>query len=155
MRFALRWTLVFPINTHIHCRHRIHKSIPKIHPHTESFCLKHNHFWRWYKAEMKMGRSRRSWGIYSGSKVLLCLCQQGGDTFLSVGNLYFIFYRRVQWAYCLLDNCTFPDRSTAAPSHTSVLSKHQLLYTEHLYYSSRGSSALLKGILTLITVCWP
>lgn len=58
----------------------------------------------------------------------------------------FIFHRRVQLAHSLLNNT--PDRSTAAHSHTSQLSKCQLLYTEHLNYSSWVSSALLKGTLT-------
>lgn len=58
----------------------------------------------------------------------------------------FIFHRRVQWAHSLLNNT--PDRSTAAHSHTSELSKCQLSYTEHLNYSSWESSALLKGTLT-------
>lgn len=54
---------------------------------SESIRKKYLHigFWRWCKAN----EGKESCGIHSGSKMLLSPYKQGGDTFPSVGNLYF------------------------------------------------------------------
>lgn len=123
--------------------HRSHKSILNIHPQW-NMSLKHNHIWRWYKAAK----------VREGVVVFIVVVK-GFYVFAIKETLsprweIFIFHRRVQWAQFLLIGCTFLDRSTAAHSHTLKLSQLQLLYTEHLYYSSWRPSALLKDILTLI-----
>lgn len=73
-------------------RHRGHKSILKIHPHTEMLVLKHNHFWRWYEAEKK---ERQRVVVFIVAVKCFYVFASKEET-LSTQWEIFIFHRRVQ-----------------------------------------------------------
>lgn len=77
--------------------------------------LKENYFQIWFKVK------RKSLGIYSGSKVLLCLFQPGGNTFPSAGNLYFSYEGSA--STLPLQQMHLPWQVYSIHSHTSELSK--------------------------------
>lgn len=119
---------------------------------SESIRKKYLHigFWRWCKANE--GKEKETVVVFIVAVKCFSVLTSKEET-LSPQWEIFIFHWRAQWAHLLLISCTFSDRSEAAHSHTSGLSKPQLLYKEHLYYSSwvcvcgggGASSALLSG----------
>lgn len=102
---------------------------------SESIRKKYLHigFWRWCKANE--GKEKETVVVFIVAVKCFSVLTSKEET-LSPQWEIFIFHWRAQWAHLLLISCTFSDRSEAAHSHTSGLSKPQLLYKEHLYYSS-------------------
>lgn len=102
---------------------------------SESIRKKYLHigFWRWCKANE--GKEKETVVVFIVAVKSFSVLTSKEET-LSPQWEIFIFHWRAQWAHLLLISCTFSDRSEAAHSHTSGLSKPQLLYKEHLYYSS-------------------
>lgn len=102
---------------------------------SESIRKKYLHigFWRWCKANE--GKEKETVVVFIVAVKSFSVLTSKEET-LSPQWEIFIFHWRAQWAHLLLISCTFSDRSEAAHSDTSGLSKPQLLYKEHLYYSS-------------------
>lgn len=83
--------------------------------------LKRSHSQKRYIKLRRKGKGEGC-GIYSGSKVLLRLCQRGGDTFSSEGNLHF----SLEGSVSALLSPTTHLTGLQLHSHTYELSKRQL-----------------------------